>query len=271
MASLATLRKDAKAAGIPASAIRRATSMEELQELIDSYNDDEPTPRNRRKVVRKKVRKAAATRKTAPARKTRAAKSKPAVKSTRGKAKRSTAGSNTNGYIPKDARNLLEGVNYSQTDGWNPREGSPPDRIIRALRAAKGNRERAFDKLVSDLWDFVGRKMANGTKRTKESAENMLRYRISRTAWDFALRTGQHEIAGNRVEYGTGGTGQGLYKPRRKAAPVSRKKASARKATTRKSAARKTAPVARKATARKTAPRKTTARKTAARKTRSRR
>jgi uncharacterized low-complexity protein len=46
----------------------------------------------------------------------------------------------------------------------------------------------------------------------------MLRYRISRTLFDFAVQTGQHEVAKNRVQYGTGGTGQGVWKPAKRQA-----------------------------------------------------
>ena len=61
----------------------------------------------------------------------------------------------------------------------------------------------------------------------------MLRYRISRTAFDFAVRTGQHEPSDNRVEYGTGGTGNGTFKhaKAKKSAPKASSKPKAKKTT----------------------------------------
>lgn len=211
MASLALLRKRAKDAGISAAVIRGASTAEELQSIIEDHEDG--GTKSRKPVAKKKGNRTVAKKKaTGNSTKNRSVKSKPAATSRKksGKAKRTTAG--TNGYVAKGGRNLLDGVDYTVTDGWNPREGSAPARIIAALRKAKGNRERAFAALSGDLWDFVGKKMRDGSKRSKASAEAMLRYRISRTAWDFAMRTGQHEVADNRVEYGTGGTGQGVFK-----------------------------------------------------------
>ena len=86
----------------------------------------------------------------------------------------------------------------------------------------------------------------------------MLAYRIARTAWDFALKTGQHEKAENRVEYGTGGTGAGVWKPAKKATAKAR---TATKAAPKKAAkGRNSRPAARKA-----APKKTTTRRRAVR------
>ena len=124
------------------------------------------------------------------------------------KAKKS-ATKNVNG---NGGRHLLDGIDWSKTEGWNPREGSPPDRIIKALKKNKGDREKVFENLKSDIWDFMGKQKRNGEKRTKAEAEEMLRYRISRTAWQFGLQTGQHEVASDRAEYGTAGTGQGTFK-----------------------------------------------------------
>jgi hypothetical protein len=104
-------------------------------------------------------------------------------------------------------------VNYNQTDGWNPRADRAPDRIIEALRLAKGDRGKAFDALKKNVWDFVDVRVAKADRRPLVEAHKMLRYRISRTAWDFAIRTGQHEKAENRAEYGTAGTGAGTWKP----------------------------------------------------------
>lgn len=243
MAGLATLRKEAKELGIPKSDILGASSAAELQKVIANFKTEDEAPK--RPVKKSAVAKKKTATKTAAAKKT-AAKSKPAAKSKTGNAKRKTTGSGTNGktkatktsgYVAKGARNLLDSVDFTQDEGWNARENSAPARIIKALRKARGNRDKAFDALVPDVWDFVGKKMRNGSKRPLKSGEGnahgMLRYRISRTAWDFALRTGQHEKAGNRVEYGTGGTGQGVWKPAKKSSG-SKTKATAKKKTSRK-------------------------------------
>lgn len=238
MASLALLRKKAKEAGVAAAVIRRASTAEELQSIIEDHDGGEIT---RKPVAKKKgatvAKKKSATKKSAT---TREVKPKPAVTTSRkksGKAKRSATG--TNGYVAKGGRNLLDSVDFSETNGWNAREGSAPSRIIAALKKARGNREKAFEILKGDIWDFVGKKMADGSKRSKQSAEAMLRYRISRTLWDFAMRTGQHEKAANRVEYGTGGTGTGAYKPARKAARKVATKSASKKSASKKSASKK--------------------------------
>jgi hypothetical protein len=137
-------------------------------------------------------------------------------------------------------RNMIDTLDYSVTDGWNPRAGSAVERIFRSLKKYRGNVDKVFDALLPEINDFVGSKMQDGTKRTKVSKEQMLRYRISRTKFDFAIKTGQHEIAENRVEYGTG-----PYASTRKKRP-----ARAVKPQTRRVAAK---PVARRPAAKKTA------------------
>lgn len=219
MAKLAELRKQAKGLGISAAILRGATTSAELQKAIADHNSG-GKPRKKSKAVkkaavRKPVRKAAAVKKSGRKAST------PAKSARATKAKRSSNSSRE----PKGGRNLLNKVNYSKTDGWNPREDSAPDRIIKALKRFKGDRAKVFTHLKGDIWDFVNKRKADGTKRTKADAEAMLKYRISRTAFDFAIRTGQHEPSDNRVEYGTGGTGQGTFKP-----AGSKKKTTAKKA-----------------------------------------
>ena len=74
-------------------------------------------------------------------------------KSTRGKAKRSTAVSKsdllvTRNYTKKpvekdDGRYTLDSeIDYSETEGWNPRPGSTPDVIQRLLKRFRGNRNK---------------------------------------------------------------------------------------------------------------------------------
>jgi hypothetical protein len=214
-AKLADLRKKAKGLGIPPNEIRGATSASELQEVIDNFsgNGSKKSKATKKSAVKKAVAKKATGRKSN--RKSSRGKSAPAAKkSTKGKAKRPTTAKARKASSNGDSgRFMLDGVDYSVTDGWNPREDSPPDRIIKALRAKRGNREKVFETLLPDIWDFMGRKKRDGSKRSKSDAEAMLRYRISRTAWEFAMRTGQHEASPNRVIYGEGGTGQGVWKP----------------------------------------------------------
>lgn len=267
MASLAALRKQAKDAGVTKSAILAATTAEELQKVISDHAAHENgTTAPAKKSASRKVpaKKATTARKAAGPQKKQSRKAVPQKSSGRtsapaksGKAgtakRRATAttkkkSNGNSGYVPKGGRNLLDSIDFQVTDGWNPRAGSAPDRIIAAVRRSRGNRTKAFEILSADLWDFVGKEKRNGERRTKKEAEAMLRYRISRTLFDFAVQTGQHEVAKNRVQYGTGGTGQGVWKPAKrqaaaKSAPsrASRKKAAGGRAgaSTRKKATAK--------------------------------
>lgn len=233
MATLPELRKQAKAAGHSTSDVRGA-DRQELERMVASK--PKSSKGSKGKAVVKKVA-AVAKKKSAGSKNAPAAK-----KSTAGKAKRRSTATATktsktkttktrkatggSGYVPKGGRNLLSRIKFSKTDGWNAREDSAPDRIIKALRKTKGDRQAAFEILKKDIRYFVNPKMRNGTKRNKAQMEDVLKYRISRTLWDFALKTGQHDKAENRVDYGTGGTGNGTFKAAKK---------SARKATTAKS------------------------------------
>jgi len=290
MALLATLRTVAKTMGIPARDIRSATTAEELASVIDGFSGNASgNSKPRKKATKKAVAKRGAARKSVRS------KSAPAArKSQRGEAKRpttATARSNKNRGNGNSGRNMLDSVDFSPHDGWNPREGSAPDRIVKALRKFRGNRDKVFDFLVDDVWDFVGKKKADGSKRSKDDALDMLAYRISRTAWEFAVRTGQHDPSNNRVEYGTGGTGTGAFQEAqreanqrarkalggRKTTPTARKpqkrSQSARGASTKRATAKrgtvkraavKRAP-AKRATAKRTSIKRSTKRRTARR------
>ena len=236
MATLAELRKEAKGMGIPATAIRGAENARELQAIINEHSGGgNSKPKATKKVVAKKkgaVKKSAA--KKSAVKKSASSKSAPAKSKT---AKRPTTAKRTTAKRDGDSgRYLLEGVNYSNTDGWNPRKGSAPDRIVNALRKFKGNRSKVFDFLKGDVYDFAGRKKRDGSKRTKAEAEAMLVYRIARTDWDFALKTGQHEKSENRVEYGTGGTGAGTFKRAGAKKSATKSNSSAKKSTTKPAA-----------------------------------
>lgn len=256
--TLGQLRSIAKSLDIPVGDIRGASS-EELQALItkqlNGASTKAPATRKapaKRTPARKTATKTVARKPARTAAKT-PVKSKPAAKSTtRGKAQRSTSVTGNGG------RHLLIDVDYNQTDGWNARPDTAPDLIVRALRKFNGNRGKVFTNLLPKIGTFVGKTDAQGRKRTKDSAEAMLRYRISRTAWDFAMKTGQHQKSTDRAEYGTGGTGTGAAtKPQKaKATPrATRKPAGAQKAAQRPARASKTVAkkrtVAKKKTARR--------------------
>lgn len=268
MATLAGLRKEAKALGIPTPAIRGATTAPELEEVIAAFSGQGSGNSKPRKkaTVRKKATKGRTVKRTT------SRKSAPAAKSTQGKAKRPTATTKraskaaaSNGN--KGGRHLLEAVEYDPLmEGWNAREGSAPDMIIRALKKFRGNREKVFTSLLPHIGDFMGMRKRDGSKRTKSERENMLRYRISRTAWEYAVRTGQHDPSQNREKYGTAGTGMGTWVPsdlrpvkrasqKRSAAPVARKvsQTSRKRATSQKrSQGVRRATTAKRATAKRT-------------------
>jgi hypothetical protein len=267
------LRQVAKQRGIPVAEIRGKNAAQ-LQAMIDGSTENGTSSRPQKKAVVKKAvakkttvrRKTTAPKKVSVGRgtvtKKSSAKSKPAVSRRKtGEAKRSTARKTATPKVVQkneiSGRHLLDStVDFSVTEGWNAREGSAPDRIIKALRKYRGNRSKVYDALKADVWAFVGKVKRNGEKRTKTEANEMLRYRISRTAWDFAIQTDQHEKSGNRVEYATGGTGLGIFKP------------AGRKTATKKTVTRKTTPTRKTATAKPAAPKRAVGRpKTSTKKT----
>ena len=292
---IAELRASAKELGIPFSELRGLTQEEEIQAVIDRHSGT-TTTRPRKAVAKKKsttaARKARVSRarKSGTARKSSARKSAPARSAKTGTAKRqatakkttakrSTARKSTTtarrNSTDNGGRNTLNGVDYSVTDGWNPREGSAPDLILKALKRTRGNRESAFKYLTEhyELKDFVSPTDSRGRRRKKAEMEWQLRYRISRTAWDFAKRTGQHEPSTNRAVYGEGGTGIGVSggmpvafrpddydgKPVFKRA-ADRKRTATRKATGASQASRKRTTAKKSSTARTNAKKRSQAR-----------
>lgn len=215
---LAELYREAKKAGHPASEIR-GKSASEIEALLANGGGTKPVAKKKSAVKQAVAKKKA----TATKAKTTATKKVTAAKKTVAKA--TTKKSKTNGNGSGDGRHLLSKVNYSKDDGWNPREGSAPDRIIKSLKKNKGDRKKVFEALKSDVWDFVGKTKRNGEKRTKAEAADMLLYRIARTDWQFAVATGQHDIATKRADYGTAGTGAGTWKPAKGSAKVVKKSA----------------------------------------------
>lgn len=240
MATLAALRKRAKDLGLSASDIRSASTTSELESLIADFSGNGNGSKAKAKAKAKKKAATATQRKSTAkrgsARKPQRSKSVPARSQKSGAAKRPTTATKrkATASTANGGRNLLDGVNFSQTDGWNAREGSIPDQIVSLLRKFRGNRTKVFDTMVKSIGDFIPARKRDGSKRTKEERTEMLMYRINRTAWEFAKATGQHEPSGNRVEYGTGGTGEGVWVPADDR-PV-KKRASAKRSTAKRGA-----------------------------------
>jgi len=242
MATLSELRTKAKSLKIPAAVIRGASTARELAAVIADYSDEKPArktvakkktvaapeaPRKRRgrpPGSKNKPKTETPTRRAPAARKSTSGTKAPAR--SQGTAKRpSTARRSTTRKAPVNSdagRFLLDksSIDYTETDGWNPRPGSAPDRIVKALRKFRGNREKVFDFLAPDVWDFVGKVKQNGDRRTKAEALDMLRYRIARTDWEFSTRTGQHQKSENRAPYASSGNSTPTRKAPAKKAPA---------------------------------------------------
>src|SRR5215471_2384426 len=235
MATLAELRAKAKGLGIAASVIRGASTVKELQSVISDFNDGEKPAK--RTTVAKKKSTTQAPAKRGPGR-PKGSRNKPKVEEEAPAPKRrgrppgsgvKKSASSTKAPARSQARRparkpqaddagrfLLESIDYSITDGWNPRPGSPPDRIVKALRKFRGSREKVFEFLKADVYDFVDANKPRSQRRPKSEALTMLKYRIARTDWEFATRTDQHQKSQNRAEYGSQ---SGNGNSRQKAAP----------------------------------------------------
>lgn len=131
----------------------------------------------------------------------------------------------------------------AESDDWNPKKGGPVEKLFKALKSAKGDIDRAYAKVAADPYAFVGKKKRDGSKRTKAEVETMLRYRLNRTKFEFAKRTGQHESASpkNRAAYGTGvyATVRKVKPPRKNAKKATTTKPKSTKKTGRKKSGRK--------------------------------
>lgn len=247
-AKLAELRKQAKDMGISKAAILSAKTPAALQQVIDAHNGTGDA-----KAISRPVKKAKAKAATAPRRKpgrprkaqpqaqtqeapkrrgrppkSASSKSVPA-KSTRGRQAKRPTTAKTNGSGEQYKRHTLGmsgNVNFKlKHEGWNPRPDSPPDQIIKALAAHKGDRDAVYEELAPRVSEFVKPNKNDGTKRTKAEKLAMLKYRIARTAWEFAMRTEQHDKAEGRATYGEGGTGFGIFTRKTTRKPAARKPA----------------------------------------------
>lgn len=238
--NIVKLRKAAIKEGMDAAEARTA-SRKALEQFIADASDNGNEPVRKRKSVKKAPRASTsartATRKTKVEKETRkpgrpkkakveATKSArpkksatrtsaPAAKSaTAGKAKRQTAASNGD----EPGRMTVGKIDYMEDEGWNPREGSVTWEIFRALKKAKDNVEKAIEALTPRLSELTPSKRRDGTKLNKAERIDILRYRVNRTRFDFAVKTGQHEPSTNRKEYTRASSNGQKTKPRAKKA-----------------------------------------------------
>lgn len=240
--NILALKKEAVKLGMDKNEAKKAN-----RSVLEDFIKSAGTPKSKKKSL-KKSSAAKPKHKTATAKKTAtkkattkksaapkaAAKKAPAAKSAKaGKAKRPSPKAENTGV----GRLSLDGkIDWAaESEEWNPRAGGPVERLFKALKKARGDVDKAADALASDVWDFVGKIKRNGEKRTKAEANAMLRYRLNRTKWEFATRTGQHNPATDRVEYGTGD----YASTRRKGAAKKSNKTAAKKPERKPAAAKK--------------------------------
>jgi hypothetical protein len=226
------LKKRALAAGMPKSDAMKA----DRAELEAFLTGDGETEKPRKKAVAKKKGKSSTKKvssvKKSSTKKSAGSKKAPATKSVKSTGKAKRPSSNATGGRANIDKSSIDWS--AESDEWNPREGGPVSKLFKALKSSKGNIDKAFDKLADDMYEFVGKKKRDGSKRTKAEAEAMLRYRLNRTLYEFAKRTGQHESATDHVEYGTGVYAT-VRKKRSSAKKSSAKKSSSKKSTSKKS------------------------------------
>lgn len=204
------LKKKAVKAGMDKKEAMKA-SRAQLEEFLSGSSK----PKAAKKKTKGTAKKKTATKKT-----TKKGTTKKTKTATAKKSKTKTRKSNSS----DGGRNMIDNLDFTNTDGWNPREGSPVNVIFKAIKKFKGNVDKATDHLLPNAKDFVSTKKQDGTKRTKDEMRDALRYRVNRTKWEFATRTGQHEASENRVEYGTGAYAQNSKTKKRKASKPKTKK-----------------------------------------------
>jgi hypothetical protein len=217
--SLMKLKRQAMELGMNQSKARTAERAQ-LERYIEKHSDGDASKPKKKAAVASAVKKKKASAESG----TSAPAKKKSEKS--GKAKRQTAAPRRKKKDDTVGRAQIGKVNYADydEDDWKPRDGSPVERIFKSLKKHKDNVDKVFEDLKSDVWDFVGKTMRDGTKRDKASALEMLKYRINRTRFEFAVRTGQHEPATNRVPYGTGDYAKASKKAKRASKPAKAEK-----------------------------------------------
>ena len=133
--------------------------------------------------------------------KSRRSQTQPVAKKKKATAKKNSPAPAGNGDV---GRALIGKIDYSITDGWNPRDGSPVSIIWKSLKKHRDNVEKVFDALKGQVNDLTKPRNPDGSKRSKAERLDGLRYRINRTRFEFATRTGQHQRGTKRVKYGKG-------------------------------------------------------------------
>jgi len=209
------LRQMAKRQGMDSSQVRAATR-EDLEAFLNDNGSS--AKRGRKATPVKRGRASTSTRKAAPTKRkpgrpkgsknktTTARKSAPAQSAQTGrKAKRQTTTATkpkakSNGEAGRMIIGTLDFSNYDEAD-WNPRRESATGRVFALLRKFRGNVDKVFNAIIDDdgLYNLVApAKSRLGNKRNVEERDAVVMYRINRTRFDFAVRTGQHEKATNR-------------------------------------------------------------------------
>lgn len=209
------LRKRAVAAGMDAETAR-AAERPALEKYLKKNSSAAPSKPSKKKAKKSTVSKPKAAKKNS---KPKAEKSSKPKKNSKPSKKASKGNSDV-------GRASIGKIDWTATsDDWNPKNGSAVDRLFKALKKFKGNVEKAHAHLKGDVWEFVGKSKRDGTKRDKADGLAMLKYRLNRTKFEFATRTGQHSKGTNRVTYGEGDYAAATKKAARKA------KASVKKST----------------------------------------
>lgn len=236
--SIISLKKQAVKLGMDQDEAR-AAGRKVLTDFIAS-GGSKPKPVAKKKAAAKK--KGTTARKSTSSRKT--SERRPARKRKTTAAARPAKRNNGNDDTGRAEIGTLKWKSYDK-ELWNPREDSTVGIIFRALQKVKGDVDAVFKSLKKDIKQHVNMTKRDGTKRSKEDAENRLRYNISRTKFLFATQTGQHQSGTNRVKYGKG--------PYAQAKPAARKRSTTKKSgTSKKRTAAKKSSTRRRTTRRKT-------------------
>ena len=233
------LRAQAKALGIKGDVLTSG-SRSDLEKAIAKVNGSgsaKPVVKKRRP----KTSASAPVKKRGPGRPRKTETEAPKRKPGRPRKTEATAAAPKKRGRPPKAGNSSVGratigkIDYTvESNAWNPRHNTPVDRIFRSLKKHRDNAEKVFTELASHIkeWNLVSSKKADGSRRSKGEMEAMLRYRINRTRFEFATRTGQHKKGTKRVKYGEGdyassGNSKPAAAPRKKSANGRRKRKTA--------------------------------------------
>lgn len=224
MATLRELRKQAREKGIEGY---RSMSLEDLQTALSANGKPKRKSVSKRKPSGRKSG-------TSPAKSKAKRTAKASTKTT--KTKKKVDGRTTRTRMKVGSREneadagkyFIQKLKFTGYDKevWNPRPDSITGIVFASAKKHKGDREAVYAELKTG-WNKAPlnlHKKRDGERRTKDEALKYLGYAISRTLWDFAIKTGQHEKSDNRIEYGTGPNADV-----RKKKPARKRKAKAKK------------------------------------------